>query len=244
VPDGEQKDFSARLARLNWLASDRGGLLPSVRAIGFAGNSDKRSDWLSWEAHLSSERVGRAAATNQDAFDEMVAAGQTTPEQWSTALGVTSSERIREEALAARACEKEARAIEALSEQRIPDGAANLNGLTALLAEIAEFLEARLPSESDASVASDGTSVSPGRSAAGLAGGAVASRAAALARLSEVARFFRETEPHSPVSRLVERAVRWGNMTFEDVLRDVVKNDSALNEIWDTLGVKPPESNS
>jgi hypothetical protein len=38
------------------------------------------------------------------------------------------------------------------------------------------------------------------------------SRADALRRLAAVAAYFRRTEPHSPVSYLVQRAVRWGEM--------------------------------
>ena len=243
-PDGERKDYSARIARFNWLASDRGGLLPSVRAIGLVGNSDKRSEWLSWEAYLTSERVRSASVSNQAGYEEMVAAGQTTPEQWTAAVGVTPAERFREEALAARACVKEAQALEALTEEREPGGGASLHGLTGLLSDIADFLEARLPAGSGATEAgATEAGKGPARSG-GIASGPVGSRAEALARLSEVARYFRETEPHSPVSRLVERAIRWGNMSFEEVLRDVVKNDSALSEIWDTLGVKPPEASS
>lgn len=240
-PDGEQIDYTARIARINWLASDRGGLLPSVRAIGLVGDSEKRSERLGWEAYLTSERVRAASVSNEAGFQEMVAAGQTTPEQWAAALAVTASERIREDAQAARACEREVRALEALTEERVPGGAASLHGLTSLLADIAEYLEARLPSRSTEGASASGSQSGPARASAGLASGALASRADALARLSEVARYFRETEPHSPVSRLVERAVRWGNMSFEELLRDVVKNESALSEIWDTLGVKPPE---
>jgi type VI secretion system ImpA family protein len=80
IADGEGRDFGARIARLNWLASEK-GLLPAVRGVGFAGNSDQRRDWLSWESHLESERVAHAAMTNQTSYDEMVAGGQATPEK-------------------------------------------------------------------------------------------------------------------------------------------------------------------
>lgn len=60
-------------------------------------------------------------------------------------------------------------------------------------------------------------------------------------RLSEVAEFFRRTEPHSPVSYLVQRAVRWGEMSLEELMRDVVKNPEVLEQIWDTLGIKSSE---
>jgi type VI secretion system protein ImpA len=54
--------------------------------------------------------------------------------------------------------------------------------------------------------------------------------------LAEVADFFRQTEPHSPVSYLVQRAVKWGNMPLESWLQEVVKDESVLSQIRETLG--------
>jgi type VI secretion system protein ImpA len=77
----------------------------------------------------------------------------------------------------------------------------------------------------------------PSGGAAGSATtGAIRSRQDALKRLSEVADFFRQTEPHSPVSYLVQRAVKWGNMPLESWLQEVVKDESVLSQIRETLG--------
>jgi type VI secretion system protein ImpA len=65
-------------------------------------------------------------------------------------------------------------------------------------------------------------------------------RADALRRLEAVAAFFRRTEPHSPVSYLVQRAARWGAMPLEQWLQEVVKSDDVLGHIWETLGIKNP----
>lgn len=75
--------------------------------------------------------------------------------------------------------------------------------------------------------------------AAGVAGtsGPIRSRQDALKRLSEVAEFFRQTEPHSPVSHLVQRAVKWGNMPLETWLQDVIKDGNVLDQIRETLGL-------
>lgn len=76
-----------------------------------------------------------------------------------------------------------------------------------------------------------------GGAAAGAATtGAIRSRQDALKRLAEVADFFRLTEPHSPVSYLVQRAVKWGNMPLESWLQEVVKDESVLSQIRETLG--------
>ena len=54
------------------------------------------------------------------------------------------------------------------------------------------------------------------------------SRADALRQLAAVADYFRRTEPHSPVSYLVQRAVRWGEMPLEAWLQNVIHDESVL----------------
>lgn len=66
--------------------------------------------------------------------------------------------------------------------------------------------------------------------------GAVRSRQDALKRLAEVAEFFRTTEPHSPVSYLVQRAVKWGNMPLDNWLQEVIKDETVLGQLRETLG--------
>jgi type VI secretion system protein ImpA len=70
-------------------------------------------------------------------------------------------------------------------------------------------------------------------------GGAVQSRADALKRLAEIAAFLQKTEPHSPVAYLVQRAVKWGNMPLDGWLRDVIKDESVLGALRETLGINP-----
>lgn len=67
--------------------------------------------------------------------------------------------------------------------------------------------------------------------------GPIRSRQDALKRLSEVADYFRRTEPHSPVAYLVLRAVRWGEMPLENWLNEVVKDSSVLEQLRETLGI-------
>lgn len=67
-------------------------------------------------------------------------------------------------------------------------------------------------------------------------------RSDALRRLAAVAEFFRKTEPHSPISYLVQRAARWGEMPLEEWLREVIKDDSVLGGVRETLGIKEERS--
>jgi type VI secretion system protein ImpA len=71
-----------------------------------------------------------------------------------------------------------------------------------------------------------------------LSTGAVRTRQEALNRLAEVAEYFRQTEPHSPISYLVQRAIKWGQMPLEAWLEDVIKDSSVLGSLRETLGIK------
>jgi type VI secretion system protein ImpA len=66
----------------------------------------------------------------------------------------------------------------------------------------------------------------------------------ALRRLAAVAAYFRRTEPHSPVSYLVGRAIRWGEMPLEEWLHDVIGNDDVLSRVRETLGLKESDASS
>ncbi len=73
--------------------------------------------------------------------------------------------------------------------------------------------------------------------------GPIQNRQDALKRLSEVAEYFRKNEPHSPVSYLVNRAVKWGNMPLENWLQDVIKDESTISQLRQTLGFNTGSDN-
>lgn len=68
--------------------------------------------------------------------------------------------------------------------------------------------------------------------------GSMKDRAAALRQLAAVAEFFQKTEPHSPISYLVQRAAKWGEMPLDEWLQEVIKNPGVLGEVRETLGIK------
>lgn len=72
----------------------------------------------------------------------------------------------------------------------------------------------------------------------GSAGGPLRDRAGALRQLAAVAEFFQKTEPHSPISYLVQRAAKWGEMPLDEWLQEVIKNPGVLGEVRETLGIK------
>lgn len=110
--------------------------------------------------------------------------------------------------------------------------------------QVKVLLEAKRLEEPDAieeeDVAADSETGESGEAVAGgkgIAAGVINNRKDALKRLREIAEYFKKTEPHSPVSYLVQRAVKWGDMPLETWLHEVIKDQSVLFQLKETLGV-------
>lgn len=54
----------------------------------------------------------------------------------------------------------------------------------------------------------------------------VANRDDALTAIAKLATFFRTAEPHSPICLLLDRAVRWGNLSAGDLYREILTEGS------------------
>ena len=76
----------------------------------------------------------------------------------------------------------------------------------------------------------------------GTSAGPIRTRQDAINRLGEVADFFRKTEPHSPVSYLVQRAIKWGQMPLETWLASVIKDNNVLEDLRETLGINADDN--
>jgi len=70
------------------------------------------------------------------------------------------------------------------------------------------------------------------------ANGVITSRQQALESLRQVATFFRQTEPHSPVAYLADKAALWGDMPLHVWLRAVMKDSGTLTHMEELLGVE------
>jgi type VI secretion system protein ImpA len=111
--------------------------------------------------------------------------------------------------------------------------------LDALQTQVGKLLEEKRleePDESELAEGADGSAEAVG--SGGGAAGTISGRREALRRLAEIAAFFQRTEPHSPVSYLVQRAVSWGNMPLENWLQDVIKDENVLHQLRQTLGLE------
>ncbi|MEF1340520.1 type VI secretion system protein TssA, partial [Vibrio rotiferianus] len=63
------------------------------------------------------------------------------------------------------------------------------------------------------------------------------SREQAINQLQNVADFFRETEPHSPVSYTIEQVIRWCGMPLPDLLAELISDGDAKNSYFRLVGI-------
>src|SRR5690606_19738971 len=73
----------------------------------------------------------------------------------------------------------------------------------------------------------DATASTPRTTTAAGSSGPIASREDALRRLEEVAKYFRATEPHTPLVTGIERLVRWGRMPMHELILELVPDPTA-----------------
>jgi type VI secretion system protein ImpA len=225
---------------LSWLGSSN-DFRTTVKRIPIAsGRGAMARSWLDFE---ESRRLDDASMlADKTAYNELVQLGRITGEEWKTALNATPLERLQQLAADVKACDEELRRLTAACEEKLGADSPSLLALSELLEECGGLLEKTVAAQTPLPAEAPAAGGSPGAARPGAASGPIATRDDAYRRLREVADFLRRSEPHSPVSYLIDRAVRWGQLPFQDLLRDVLKhNEDARTTVLETLGLAEPE---
>lgn len=63
-------------------------------------------------------------------------------------------------------------------------------------------------------------------------------REEAFRQLREISDFFLRTEPHSPVSYVLQKAVKWGNMRLDELIAELIPDSSSRAHYSELTGVK------
>ena len=62
-------------------------------------------------------------------------------------------------------------------------------------------------------------------------------REQAMKVLQEIADYFQTNEPHSPVSYMLQKTIKWSQMPLHEWLAQVIKSESPLESVQELLGV-------
>ena len=195
-------------------------------------------NFLQWEAVKTSGTAPAAGDGSPGAAQE----GQITLEDFVKARGATRRAFYEQLLGVLNECWSEFEALDRVMDERFGRQTPGLGELKKSLDRLRDWAdkitkEKRLEEPEAGDVGGAGAEDGTGEAGSGPAG-AVRGRQDALRRLAEVADYFRRTEPHSPVSYLVQRAIAWGQMPLDAWLGDVIKDGVLLASLRETLGLK------
>lgn len=258
LPDDD--DLQQRVGNLAWVLSRSQQLvreIPLTRADGAAYGAGL------WDS--ASQLANAIRRTPQDATE--LARGKLTLDDFDTARRATPPAFYAELQTNVEAARQALLALETTVGEVLGDDGPAFSPMRDALAHVAELVgrfarEAGLlprvetsapvadPAEPSTRLEPVISALPPAAAAAPVSvpqgpAGAPQTREQALAQLREVADFFRRTEPHSPVAYLAEKAASWGEMSLHLWLRTVLKNEDALANLEELLGVpKSPDNNA
>lgn len=257
-PEVEDGDLESRAAPLEWLNEK---LPASIRQVPVAhGGNGEGYSWLHWQESRTVDNLGRQ---NPEALQAALAEGKISGEQFDKAVAATALanyERLFEDVQESAA---ECNRLDQLMDEHFGREAPSLTGIKKAIEDCRALIESivkkkgglepeprptRRAQSPEAGGEASRDAPSPAWVSTPAEGGIMSlepqDRADALRRLAAVATYFRNNEPHSPVSYLVQRAVRWGEMPLEQWLEDVIHDAGVLGNVRETLGLKESDGNS
>jgi type VI secretion system protein ImpA len=251
--DGGRMDLGYRAGPLDWLNEEK--TLPmAIRNIAFLrGPEGQRYGLLQWEEAQAVENLGR-----KDPKQKVAAINEKkmTVEEINKAVQATSLATCVEIMECLQESQEEIEELNQVIKEKF--GEANpdrpsCENVKRVLEDCRTVLEAIVKQKGGAKVELQGavaetkdTVVTRPGEPVGSTGGGIhpSDRVDALRRLAAVVEFFNETEPHSPVGPLVQRAAKWGEMPLKEWLEEVIPNKEVLGKVLETLGMaekKPPQ---
>jgi len=247
-PLPEDNDLDNRAAPFAWLTSHDGGarMPAALREIPLAPPSGGQA--LHWNFWYLRRVAPQGKDEKEDSFKRRSAEGEQKRQLFDGAVE-TSPIAFYQALLADMdACLAEIEQLAVVLDQRLGDQSPSWEALRKSIGEIRVFVYGVLKRRGGLLEAVTAPQAEEGDVTTNLGGepaastGPIRSRSEAIARLEEAARFFSQSEPHSPVAYLVRRAVRWAGMPFEEVLGELVKDDKLVKQIGETLGIvsSPP----
>ncbi|MDQ8021119.1 MAG: type VI secretion system protein TssA [Moraxellaceae bacterium] len=242
-PERDGDDIEERIGRLSWLDNNLSSTLRRLPMTGPAGDSKG----YGYDRLLQAREVDNLARGNEDSAKQALRDGKINSEMWNAAVTGTPAsfyeKLFADTAGALEAFKTLAKTIDELFSYDAPSVSQLQEVLTSVAKQAAKMAEEKgvqtSPAEAPASTgdeAADGSAPVAAVAVQQVQGGPPRSREEAIKRLREVAEYFREAEPHSPVAYLIEKAIRWSGMRLDSWLREVVRDDSTRDKLKDMLG--------
>lgn len=245
-PQMEGGDVDFRIAPIEWVNRKLPTYLKLIHLTEPEADDVPACSYADWE--IASQTSNLQVRTVQEATNKGRA---MTLARFQQSAVLTPTPDIAQRFNEARVLLESCTAFDALLDEKLGRDAPGLLAVRGVVESVIDLLAALLRERSALDVASHEATAEEVEYAADLGPehsfdahpvGRIRTRAEAYQMLSEAADFLARTEPHSPTSYLVRRAIVWGSLTLEELLPELVRNQSELSEIYRLLNVRPADS--
>jgi type VI secretion system ImpA family protein len=255
-PVSEDGEIEYRVAPFEW-ANEKFPVLLKLMPITNPGDEDtQRYSWADWEYACRPHRPDPNSRKEPEP-------PRLTQEQFQESLTKTSTRDLTDLLQLTDASLNSLSALNATLDEKCGKHAPGLGGMTSILTSVRGLLYTAVRDRKadepepvvEADTGSEETENEEGENlmmipvkpeeqtpdqaieSGAVSSGPIRNRAEAYRRLSEAADYLLRTEPHSPVPYLVKRAVTWGSKSLEEILQELVRNNSELSEIYRLLQI-------
>lgn len=258
-PEMEDGDLEGRANALAWMDREITVLISQIPFTnGMSGHIYTFEQWKESEKFKIPESFESLGYEDQQRYKELKALaeeeGKITSEQWKIGKNTTSREFYLDLSQILRQCWDELVALDRFMDEAFGRQTPGVGQLKKILDEMKDLVSRVLrekggeePLVKSTSAPAQAQSAPTGMADGEFHGeqgsltsgfsGPIRNRQDAITLLTAVSTYYKKAEPHSPVPYLIERAIRWSGMTLEEWLREALKDETALGNVKETLGI-------
>jgi type VI secretion system protein ImpA len=244
-PAIENNDLEFRLAPVSWV-NEKLSISLKLRAITEPdGEAERAYCWSDWE---SASRIDNLM--HRPDAPKTIPDGAITTAKFQKSVILTPTAWFRTLWRDVRRLIESCARLEEIVDAKAGAASPGLLRFTAVAEAIERFLDSvlqqRSEPEEDFRDIGPSADTSPEEQAGAAmllpVPGGIRDRADAYHLLAAAADFLARTEPHSPTPYLIRRAIAWGDMNFDELLPELVRNTTELAEIFRLLQIRksPP----
>ncbi|MFC7419198.1 type VI secretion system protein TssA [Iodobacter arcticus] len=249
-PEYDVNDLDERVGKLEWFNNQMG---IALREVPLTDPLHGGYNWQQWQESREVENMGLKDSQSKEAA---LAEGKLAGDVFDKSVNASGASWFKQLHTQLEHTQQAYQALDSRIDARFGFAAPNFaelrNALNACL-EVVNRLRLQWgepsthhapahspesPMSSHAAPAPQYAATSHSTSAAPARQGPLQSRTDAVRQLVEVAHYFRQHEPHSPVALLAERAAKWAEMSLEEWLGSVIKDDATLGQLNELLDIK------
>lgn len=256
LPDEEgQETRIAPLVGLNGLDGE-GTLIKPIISVPLFFDGDGSTSYATWHA----EQAADVARLDSARAEARIRSGAMSLEVLEKAVRETPTEHLVTMRLSIERCKSAFAALSDTMDQAMEGDLQPTSNIRKALdrcqlalnhhagQRIDDYLAAHAPAQESQEVAETGASEAASGVALAAEGQrvdpvkvAIESRKDALVQLRKLSEFFHRTEPHSPVSYAILRAVRWSELSLPELMDELISDQGARDGFFKLTGVPAPE---